>query len=203
MKTQMHLATLSLLIISASFIFPSGQALAFSGPISGTTTWSGIVELTGDVWVTSTGTLTILSGTTVKSSPNVDDQIHGRHTSRIEIIVEPGGTLMAEGTSSNHILFTSRRSEPKQSGDWYGLRVQSNNVTLRYCDIDYGKDAIRVERGVPLIQNCSFTMNEFSGVTFAVSGSLSNCTMSANIGWGIVFEESPTVTITSSSITNN
>jgi hypothetical protein len=77
-------------ILPASFLLAvtlAANAITTSGPITDSETWSGTVHLTGDVTVTSTGSLTILPGTRVECDSRSDDQIGGINTSRIELIV--------------------------------------------------------------------------------------------------------------------
>jgi len=62
-------------------------------------------------------TLTIEAGTTVKFVALNDDQKAGSNTSRIELIIK--GSLVAQGTSSAPITFTSTSMTPAK-GDCTG-----------------------------------------------------------------------------------
>lgn len=202
------LVMLTLILLAGAIFTPSQKAAAVTGPITGDVTWSGTVTLTGDIIVKETGNLTILPGTVVKSMPNVDDQVGGINTSHIEIIVEAKGTLIAEGSSASPILFTSSRTEPKQKGDWYGLRIQSDNVSFRYCTVEYGKTGLTIEGGLPPVDYCTFQKSEVAGVDFQISGTLSQCTLTENnygisswVEWG--GGDGIAITLNSCSISNN
>lgn len=72
--------------------------------------------LTGALFVKSGATLTIDAGVTIEALAGGTD---------VYIIVERGGTIIADGTAANPIRFTSSASTP-QPGDWGGLIVNGN-----------------------------------------------------------------------------
>ncbi len=118
----------------------SGESASYSTTVSGTissdTTWSSNVLITGDVTVASGVTLTIDPGVTVLFDAGSDDQAGGTWTDRSELIVQ--GTLIAEGTSSNPIYFTSNASS-KAANDWGAItiRLSSTNSSIKYSVIHY------------------------------------------------------------------
>ena len=114
-----------------------------SGPVTQSITWSGVVELTGDVTVNAGSVLTILPGTTVLCKANTDTQAGGANSSRVEIIVN-GGSLNVAGTSGSPVLFTSD-ANIKTPGDWYGIRVVSGDVTMNNCVVEFATEGIRFE----------------------------------------------------------
>jgi hypothetical protein len=135
------------------FITPS-LSYGISGEISGEETWSGTVNLTGDITVSADGKLTIMPGTTIFCESRFDEITSGVHSSRIELIID-GGKLVAEGNESEPIRFISISEEPAKD-DWYGIRIKSDQVTLRYCHIEYGVNGIQIEQnGSPIIENCT------------------------------------------------
>lgn len=81
--------------------------------------------LVGQVFVPSGVTLTIPAGTVIK----------GDKASKATLIVQPGGTLVANGTATNPIVFTSAQSVGERDrGDWGGLVILGNafvNQTAR------------------------------------------------------------------------
>ncbi len=172
----------------------------FSGEISTPVTWSDTIYLTGDVTVTDTGNLTILPGTRVIFEPKYDDQIGGRHSSRIELIVE-WGSLEAVGTETEPILFTSASPNPER-GDWYGLRITSDTTTMRHCIVEYGNEGIRVEGGIPEIEQCTVRENSGSGIHFELTGAVSDCDIQNN-GQDGILSDVGTVTTTNSTLSNN
>jgi hypothetical protein len=57
--------------------------------------------------------------------------------SAFRMIVQSGGTLLAEGTAAQPITFTSGMTTPV-AGNWQGIQVDANgSVRLAYCDIGY------------------------------------------------------------------
>lgn len=171
--------SLASLIILFSILILSTNALAISGLIDGEETWSGEVFLTGDVTVIGGGKLTILPGTVVKAQPDTDDQQGGVDPERIEIIVD-GGELVASGTESEHITFTSGMEEAPitvtAEGRWYGTRLIRGALTLRYCNQSDGVIGLSVEGAVPqAVENCAFTGNSDKGALFKNSFKLVGC----------------------------
>ncbi|MBM3236555.1 T9SS type A sorting domain-containing protein [Candidatus Poribacteria bacterium] len=172
-----NLIILSLLMVSSSH--------AFSGIIDKEVTWSGEVNLTGDVTITWTGKLTILPGTVVKCQPKSDDQSGGIDPSLIELIID-GGELIASGTEEKRIVFTSAAEAPAK-GDWYGIRHPKGIVTLQYCDESFGAIGFRAETSAPKVENCNFKDNSDKGVWLSTSCQLTGCSFADN-RYGVWFE---------------
>lgn len=82
--------------------------------------------LGGGVWVMDGATLTIEAGTTIKAADNELTPY---------LSVQRGGKLMAEGTSTAPIVFTSSKSSPA-AGDWGGIIVNG------YAQINTGETAV-------------------------------------------------------------
>lgn len=82
--------------------------------------------LGGGVWVMDGATLTIEAGTTIEAADNELTPY---------LSVQRGGKLMAEGTSSAPIVFTSSKASPA-AGDWGGIIVNG------YADINTGETAV-------------------------------------------------------------
>ena len=145
------------------FLFVTGVAAAgtvVSGPITTDTTW----DLTGSPYMLS-GDVTVLSGITLTITPGVEVQIF---TATDELIVD--GSLIAEGTSDQGILFRGQ-----SSGDLGGSVVLRPDVIfpelqvlrLRHCDFralgreHFGHEAaLFVEAGAqPTVERCEFSSN--------------------------------------------
>ena len=76
--------------------------------------WSGTINLIGDIVVYPGATLTIDAGTVIRAAPNRD--IHGmKDANHIDIINY--GEINANGTSSQPVVFRSDSSTPA-AGDW-------------------------------------------------------------------------------------
>ena len=79
-------------IVAFVTLIASTCAFAISGHVTGDTTWSGTVIVTGNVFVDEMYTLSIQPGTIVRFSGNYYIQVDG--------------ALMADGTPENRITFT-------------------------------------------------------------------------------------------------
>lgn len=91
------------------------------------TVWAGELQLKGQYYVMPGVTLTIQPGTTVKweyHNDNIEDVgaliTLPADRSLFEDGSRPSGKLVAEGTASAPIVFTSARTQ-KRSGDWGGI----------------------------------------------------------------------------------
>lgn len=90
------------------------ENLILSGKITSNLTLKAnkIYKLRGLVYVTNGATLTIEPGT----------KIVGEADKNGSLIITRGSKIMAEGTASNPIIFTSEKPSPKR-GDWAGLVI--------------------------------------------------------------------------------
>ena len=160
----------------------SAQVVVVSGDITSNTTWENnkIYVLNGFVYVTNNATLTIQPGTVIK----------GDQASKGSLIVTRGAKIIADGTASQPIVFTSDQPVGSRSyGDWGGLIIlgkapvnEPGGVKLIEGGIDPlkglygGTDAadnsgilryVRVEfPGIAFQPN-----NEINGITFGGVGS--------------------------------
>lgn len=108
--------------------------ITVAGSLVSNETWSGVVDLEGDVIVPEGITLTILPGTTVTFPALFDATFSGNNTSKTEFIVN--GALLAEGIVENPIVFMSNRMENSQKGDWVGIRIYGY-ARLQYTTVEY------------------------------------------------------------------
>jgi len=200
MKKAFAVTVTLVLLLIPLIAATQAYAITTSGEITGSETWSGTVHLTGDVTVTGTGSLTVMPGTRVECAWRSDDQIDGINTSRIELIVDQG-TLNASGAEANPILFTAAAPSPAK-GDWYGLRINSTNAVLQYCVVEYGKEGLRIEGGVPTVERSTFQENEISGIRLGVSADISHCVSTSN-GMGIYVDLNQTLNLIHSTVSNN
>jgi hypothetical protein len=83
-----------------------------SSDITSNTTWSGVVLLQNKVYVKNNATLTIQPGTIIR----------GDYATQGTLIITKGAKLMAEGTVSQPIVFTSNEAVgDRAEGDWGGV----------------------------------------------------------------------------------
>jgi len=183
MQTRPHFAGLAAIGLALFTAAQSAQGITTSGIMPGNETWSGTIELTGDVTVPNNVTLTILPGTRVACWDKYDDQAGGINPSRIELIVDRG-SLNAVGTSNAPILFTSSPNVPPAlAGDWEGIRLRTgtNSVqVLRWAVVEFAIDGLRVETGSLTIDQCTFRTNQNSGLYFTSPVTVSDCRAYAN-----------------------
>ncbi|NIA12386.1 MAG: hypothetical protein GWP10_22385, partial [Nitrospiraceae bacterium] len=104
-------------------LFPDGYT------ITEDLTLSGEVDVTTSISVASGVTMTIQPGATLIFHPDASLTING--------------TLIAQGTSANHITFTSSNTTPHM-GDWKWIKFDNSSGTsiLEYCDIEYSEIGI-------------------------------------------------------------
>lgn len=151
-----------------------------STDITSNTTLSGVVLLQNKVYVKNSSTLTILPGTIIR----------GDYTTQGTLIITKGSKIIAEGTKTWPIVFTSNEDIGNRAeGDWGGLVILGQALNNQpggianiegivvSSDTEYGgtNDTdnsgslkyVRVEfAGIPLEPN-----KEINGVTFGSVGS--------------------------------
>lgn len=153
-----------------------------SGDINSNETWTvagNPHRITGNLYVNSGYTLTIEPGCNVKFAGDYELRVYG--------------VLKADGTSANHITFTSDAATPAP-GDWQEINFYNaeSGCLLDYCDIRYGGN---YEGSIKLygaqehvtISNCLIEYSDDAGIEIAnnSSPSISNCTIQNNNSYGI------------------
>lgn len=89
---------------SAEYITASALPVTtVNADITTNTTWSGVIELDGNIAVKNGATLTIQPGTFIKAKPNTAGEGRG------VLIITKTGSINATGTESQPIIFTSYR----------------------------------------------------------------------------------------------
>ena len=103
----------------------TGQVITITGDITTDTKWyaDGKYMLSGFVYVKNGATLTIEAGTVIK----------GVSGTKGSLIVEKGSKIMAVGTSSAPIVFTSDKPKGSRAyGDWGGVVLCGNAPTNKH-----------------------------------------------------------------------
>ncbi len=105
------------------------------------------------------------------------------------ISIEAGAKIIAEGTSSKPITFTSSRATP-EPGDWEGVYLYSNASDFKYCIFEYGASQgsgwgmLFLDDCKAGFTNCTFRNTKYSaiylyrvnsGFTTFDNNSLTNC----------------------------
>jgi|WetSurMetagenome_2_1015567.scaffolds.fasta_scaffold00015_85 hypothetical protein len=112
-------------------VIPSnGQQITVTGDITIDTRWYSNARyfLSGFVYVKNNATLTIEPGTIIK----------GVSGTKAALIIERGSKIMAQGTSTSPIVFTSDKAAGQRAyGDWGGL-VLCGKATTNKHDIETG-----------------------------------------------------------------
>ena len=127
--------------------------------------------ITSTIYVQSptTAKLTIEAGTTIK--------LEQQGAFRVGYSTNQYGVLVANGTSTDRITFTTSASVGSESpGQWEGIFFDdgtANGSVLNYCDFSYGGgyssqsglvSCLQTPDGIPSITNCSFSYSEAWGL---------------------------------------
>lgn len=128
-----------------------------SGLLLWSETWSGTVQVTGDVIVSPFATLTIAPGTQVLFAAQTDDRNSGGSKDDAEYSIFPNdpplvrnnliaitvlGTLRAVGTPGQPILFTSDATTPTNH-DWETIRIEGRGM-IEYAVLEHAYLGISV-----------------------------------------------------------
>ena len=172
-------------LINACFLlmsFLSFSQTDVSGALSSDTTWSlsnSPYTVTGNVLVASDVTLTIEAGVTVKVNSG--------------LYIKIKGTIIAEGTSSSLITFTSSASSPAK-GNWKYIMFDNSNTVfdseynyqsgnkMKYCVISHAEYGLRIFQSSFYLDNSTISNNSLSGIDFddVTKSLISNNTISNN-----------------------
>lgn len=137
--------------------------------------------LKGYVYVKSGATLTIPAGTIVKSDV----------VEKGAIIVEAGGKIMAEGTASSPIVFTSGLPKgQRRPGDWGGIIILGNAPTNRSTTPTIEGGVNRTYGGSVATDNSGvlkYVRIEFAGIAAAPGSEINGLTL-GGVGSGTTIE---------------
>ncbi|MFH0813074.1 MAG: hypothetical protein V2A69_09595 [Pseudomonadota bacterium] len=204
-KTVKKIIVLLQLLFTFSLMSGVSQAETnVSGNISTDTTWT----LTNSPYVV-TGTVQVLSGVTLTIEPGVTVKFNQGTLLRI------GGELIAEGTETQMITFTSNEPTPSP-GDWgpiefvegaVGSTLDENGEyvsgsIIKFCHVEYG-EGIRAKElyiGYSNFCNNHIAMTIFNPSTIKHNRIFNNY---LGIGTGYNFFGSPGLIITENVVTNN
>lgn len=152
-----------LLFISLVSLSFNTYAANVSGIISANTTWTKA----NSPYVV-TGNLVVDTGATLIIEPGVKVLFDAGYFFQVR------GVIMAEGNSTDSIVFTSNNTNPKRE-DWSGIEVLHKSLTdtmvFDYCKFEYADKAIYMRSNPAKITNCLFDDNgtAIQNLTFAES----------------------------------
>lgn len=163
--------------------------------ITTNTTWSGVIELDGNIAVKDGATLTILPGTFIKAKPNAAGEGRG------VLIITKTGKINATGTETQPIIFTSYRLLDNNEdttavpGDFGGVVMLGNaptnvptNTTVEGLsgeDFHFGGDNAAHNGGTMKYVRIEFAGYDFIGEN---SGNEVNALTLAGVGNGTVLD---------------
>ena len=195
-KATLQLAWAGILLAASLLagLLPRQSAIALvtvGGPITQDTTWQGEVLVTDHVEVRPGVTLTILPGTRVKFQ-----HYRGYREPWRRLSLQVMGTIIAVGTASRPIYFTSDADAP-QNGDWSMIRLASPTGQCRfhYCVFECAQHGLNVWQASPEIAHSVFRWNNWEGVYFEsyCQPTLDYCQVYENGYNGLAAEQSNTI----------
>lgn len=164
--------------------YPSTTVTVNAGNITTNTTWTAdqVYLLNGWVYVKAGATLTIEAGTVIR----------GSKTNQGALIIEQGGKIMANGTQSQPIIFTSNQAAGSRDyGDWGGI------ILLGYATINVPGGTATIEGGVGSVYGGSndadnsgslkYVRIEFPGIAFSPNNEINGLTM-GGVGSGTTLD---------------
>jgi hypothetical protein len=165
---------------------PNTILIAEGGTLSGSYTQKVVVQgknvtLKGYTYFANGSTLTIPAGTTIKSDV----------TDKGAIIIERGAKIIAEGTATSPIVFTSGKPVGQRNpGDWGGVIILGKAVTNRSTEPTIEGGVGRTYGGTDNTDNSGimkFVRIEFSGIAAQPGSEINGLTLGA-VGSGTVIE---------------
>jgi len=157
----------AIIVSDARGLYVFRRATEKSGTISSSQTWSGAIFVTNSITVSNNATLTISPGTTVAFADGKS------------LTVNAGAKIIADGTSTQTIKFTSN-SHPPARAKWGNIVLYSTGNVFDYCTVEYGNQSIKILNGGATISNCTFQQND-QGIRTEYSNTyVSNCELLNN-----------------------
>jgi hypothetical protein len=168
-------------------VYPATTVTIPAGHITSNQTWTSgnVYKLNGWVYVDAGVTLTIQAGTIIR----------GDQANQGALIIERGGKLIANGTATQPIVFTSNQNAGSRTyGDWGGL------IMCGYATINVPGGTAVIEGGVGSIYGGGATPNnadnsgslqyvriEFPGIAFSANNEINGLTM-GGVGSGTTID---------------
>jgi PKD repeat protein len=142
----------------------ASESYILTGDISGTLTGGSVYYVDSDV--------TIQNGDTLIIEPGVTLKFRGYYYFQVL------GLLLAQGTVTDSITFTSNETVPAP-GDWNKIEfydASDDNSVLDYCRIEFGYEGVYIDNAAPLISNCFVEYASYHGIDcYFASPTISHC----------------------------
>jgi hypothetical protein len=153
----------------------TATATFVTGNIS-TTTWSGVIVLSGNTTVPAGQTLTIAPGTQVLATYSQATSPEQAGDGSVSLTVV--GTLDAQGTAADPIVFSMYQAAHRHPRAWVGIaQSTSGSVTLKHATAEYAIYGIRTcTNGATTIEDATFQLNGRGAAFGAPALSTSSCT---------------------------
>ena len=191
------IAVMTFVAAALAFPQPALAGISVTGSVTSNTTWA-----VADSPITVTGHVTVDAGVTLTVEPGVTVEFD---TGKV---LDINGTLIAQGTSSDKVTFTSSAASPT-AGDWQFIRFGDSAVSASFDGSgDYLSGSIFQHCTVEYAGYGSSTANTtqaIRGVFDSVSPFIDNCTIRHNADGGIHISSglNQTVKITNNILDNN
>jgi parallel beta-helix repeat protein len=184
------------LVCVLSTIGLADAATLHSGSITSDETWTPAGNphiINGLTGVTNGATLTIEPGVEVRFNENATNP---------SLIIghagedDPSGRLIAQGTESQKIIFTSNAASP-QPGDWSHILFwasASDDSIIEHAVLEYGGShgMIDIDSSNPTIRNCIIRYGSLGIYSYHSTSEISGCRFEENEGYGInIIQSSP------------
>lgn len=126
-----YFSSATIVVSDARGLYVFRRATEKSGTISSNQTWSGAIFVTNSITVSNNATLTISPGATVAFADGKS------------LTVNAGAKIIADGTSTQTIKFTSN-SHPPARAKWGNIVLYSTGNVFDYCTVEYGNQSIKI-----------------------------------------------------------
>jgi hypothetical protein len=148
-------------------------------------TWSGVIELKGDIEIPEGITLIIESGTKILIATSNLVYDEGFEDRFVDIFVD--GKLVINGSEDKIVEIGSSSNSPTE-GDWWGIGVHSDSqVNIQYCSIRDSKYGFFIFSGTHsnhIFDHCHFSNLGTSVVDFGIHNlKLNHCSF-INVDYG-------------------